>query len=144
MMAPKGSVYRYQHFETRDKLIKATAEWVSDKLFRAVFADPATLGERRVEHVDVADLTDRLANFGMEDPELCRIWLVQVLSSPDPTSDRLWKEYEGSTARFARTKLTQDALQLASQWVSESPLTRVLLRIASIGVRRPAQVSSPK
>src|SRR3981081_3102476 len=25
-----------------------------------------------------------------------------------PTSDRLWKEYEGCTARFARTKLAQD------------------------------------
>jgi AcrR family transcriptional regulator len=98
----------YQHFETRDKLIKATAEWVSDKLFRAVFGDPATLGERRVEQVDVADLTDRLANFAMDDPGLCRIWLLQVLSSSDPTSDRLWKEYEGCTARFARTKLAQD------------------------------------
>ena len=62
----------------------------------------------------MADLTDRLANFAMEDPELCRIWLVQVLSSPDPTRDRLWKEYEGSTARFARTKLAQGALHLAS------------------------------
>jgi AcrR family transcriptional regulator len=98
----------YQHFETRDKLIKATAEWVSDKLFRSVFGDPATLGERRVEQVDVADLTDRLANFAMDNPELCRIWLLQVLSSPDPTSDRFWKEYEGSTARFARTKLAQN------------------------------------
>ena len=41
----------YQHFETRDKLIEATAEWVSDKLFRSVLGDPATLGERRVEQV---------------------------------------------------------------------------------------------
>src|SRR6201987_6486912 len=37
----------YQHFETREKLIKATAQWVSDKLFRAVFGDPETIGERR-------------------------------------------------------------------------------------------------
>lgn len=97
----------YQHFETREKLIKATAEWVSDKLFRAVFGDPATVGERRVEQVDVADLTDRLANFAMDNPELCRVWLLQVLSSPDPARDPFWKEYEGSTARFARTKLAQ-------------------------------------
>ena len=98
----------YQHFETRDKLIKATAQWVSDKLFRSVFGDPATLGERRVEQVDAADLTDRLANFAMDNPELCRVWLLQVLSSPDPTSDPFWKEYEGSMTRFARTKLAQD------------------------------------
>ena len=98
----------YQHFETREKLIKATADWVSDKLFRAVFGDPATLGERRLEQVDIIDLTDRLANFAMDNPELCRVWLLQVLSSPDPASDPFWKEYEGSLARFAKTGLAQD------------------------------------
>ncbi len=98
----------YQHFETRDKLIKATAEWVADKLFRAAFGDPATLGERRIEQVDVAGLTDRLANFAMDNPELCRVWLLRVLSSPDPASDPFWKEYEGSLARFAQSRLAQD------------------------------------
>jgi AcrR family transcriptional regulator len=98
----------YQHFETREKLIQATAEWVSDRLFRAVFGDPATLGERRVERVDMADLTERLADFAMDNPELCRIWFLQLLSSPDPSSDPFWKEYEGSTRRFARTRLAQE------------------------------------
>src|ERR1700751_4782962 len=98
----------YQHFETREKLIQATAEWVSDKLFRAVFGDPETIGERRVEQVDVAELTDRLASFAMDNPELCRVWLLQLLASPDPASDPFWKEYEGSLARFARTELAQD------------------------------------
>jgi AcrR family transcriptional regulator len=97
----------YQHFETREKLIKATADWVGDKLFRAVFGDPETVGERRVDEVDVAALTDRLANFAMDNPELCRVWLLQVLSSPDPASDPFWKEYEGSHARFADTDLAQ-------------------------------------
>jgi AcrR family transcriptional regulator len=97
----------YQHFETREKLIKATAQWVSDKLFRAVFGDPETIGERRVEQVDVAAMTDRLANFAMDNPELCRVWLLQVLSSPDPASDPFWKEYQGSQARFAATELSQ-------------------------------------
>jgi AcrR family transcriptional regulator len=97
----------YQHFETREKLIKATAEWVSDKLFRAVFGDPATLGERRIEEVDFAELTDRVARFAMDNPELCRVWLLQLLSSPDPSSDPFWKEYEGSIARFAQTHLAQ-------------------------------------
>ena len=97
----------YQHFETREKLIKATAEWVSDKLFRAVFGDPETIGERRVDQVDIAAMTDRLANFAMDNPELCRVWLLQVLSSPDPASDPFWKEYQGSQARFATTELAQ-------------------------------------
>jgi AcrR family transcriptional regulator len=102
----------YQHFETREKLIKATAEWVSDKLFRAVFGDPETIGERRVEQVDIAELSDRLANFAMDNPELCRVWLLQVLASPDPWSDPFWKEYEGSQRRFAQTGLSQENIDV--------------------------------
>lgn len=97
----------YQHFETREKLIKATADWVSDKLFRAVFGDPDTIGERQVEQVDIAAMTDRLASFAMDNPELCRVWLLQVLSLEDPSSDPFWKEYVGSQMRFARTTLAQ-------------------------------------
>lgn len=99
----------YQHFETREKLIQATAEWVSDKLFSAVLTgDPVAMGERVVEKVDVAGLTDRLADFAMGNPELCRVWLMQVLASPDPAGDPFWKEYEGSLRRWAHTDLAQD------------------------------------
>jgi AcrR family transcriptional regulator len=100
----------YQHFETREKLIEATADWVSDKMFRAVFGDPESVGERRVEQVDVAELTGRLVNFAMDNPELCRIWLLQLLSSPDPARDPFWREYAGSLARFAETDLAQPGI----------------------------------
>lgn len=95
----------YQHFETREKLIQATAEWVSDKLFRAAFGDPATIGERRVEEVDIADITDRLSGFAMENSELCRVWLLQLLASPDPGEDPFWREYCGSLERFAASAM---------------------------------------
>jgi AcrR family transcriptional regulator len=98
----------YQHFETREKLIKATADWVSDKLFRAVFGDPATVGERNVEQADMLDLTERMALFAMDNPELCRVWLLQVLSSPDPATDPFWREYQSSFQRFSETELAQD------------------------------------
>ncbi|MDG2002005.1 MAG: TetR/AcrR family transcriptional regulator [Novosphingobium sp.] len=97
----------YQHFETREKLVQATIEWVSDRLFRAVFGDPETIGERRVEEVDTAELTDRLAEFAMENPELCRVWFQQVLASPDPANDPFWREYCGSLQRFAATDLAE-------------------------------------
>lgn len=97
----------YQHFETREKLIEATIQWVSDKLFHAVFGDPETIGERRVEEVDVSSLTDRLCDFAMENPEICRVWLQQVLASPDPSQDPFWREYCGSLQRFAATDLAQ-------------------------------------
>ncbi len=100
----------YQHFETREKLIEATIASVSDTMFRTVFGDPETMGERRVEQVDIADLTDRMTNFAMDNPELCRIWLMQVLASPDPTTDLFWREYEGSLERFAETDLAQEGV----------------------------------
>ncbi|WP_336968589.1 TetR/AcrR family transcriptional regulator [Sphingobium aromaticiconvertens] len=100
----------YQHFETRENLIAATAEWVSDRMFRDVFGDPETIGERRVEQVDVADTTDRVANFAMDNPELCRIWLLQLLASPDPMADPFWREYEGSLQRFADSDLAEDGV----------------------------------
>ncbi len=95
----------YQHFETREKLIQATADWAADRLFRAAFGDPETVGERRVEEVDTADLSERLAVFAVENPELCRVWLIQLLASPDPGADLFWREYQGSLERYARTDL---------------------------------------
>ena len=100
----------YQHFETREKLIEATIEWVSDKLFRAVFGDPETIGERQVERVDTAALTDRLCDFAMENPEICRVWLQQVLASPNPSQDPFWREYCGSLKRFAATDLAEPGI----------------------------------
>ncbi|MCX7865048.1 MAG: TetR/AcrR family transcriptional regulator [Novosphingobium sp.] len=97
----------YQHFETREKLIQAAIAWVSDRLFRAVFGDPETIGERIVEKVDIAALTDRLADFAMENTDLCRVWLQQVLASPDPANDPFWREYCGSLKRFAATSLAE-------------------------------------
>lgn len=95
----------YQHFETREKLVEATAEWVSGKLFRAAFGDPAVADERRLEEFDIAEMTDRLAEFAMENHELCRIWLLQLLASPDPSTDLFWREYSGSLAHFAESDL---------------------------------------
>src|SRR3974390_3361589 len=41
----------YQHFQTREQLIEATAAWVSDKLFRAVFGDPIVTREQTMEAI---------------------------------------------------------------------------------------------
>lgn len=98
----------YQHFATRENLIQVTIQWMSEKMFHAVFGDPETVGERRVDQVDIADLADRLAEFAMENSELCRVWLMQLLASPDPTSDPFWREFSGSLERFAKTDLAQE------------------------------------
>ena len=99
----------YQHFETREKLIEATTASVSDTMFRAVFGDPETIGERQVEEVDMVEVTDRLVSFAMDNPELCRIWLLQVLSLPDPDAAiRSGANMQDRSRASPQTDLAQD------------------------------------
>ena len=97
----------YDYYRTRENLIAETTAWISNRLFRAVFGDVETLGERPFENTDVLELNRRLVNFSMENPELCRVWLMQVLAMPDPTLDPFWREYEGSVEQFAGTEVAQ-------------------------------------
>lgn len=111
----------YQHFETREKLIEATTQWVSDKLFRAVFGEnkasdmpsnDVVASELAIKDADVSALTDRLSDFAMENPEICRVWLQQVLASPDPSQDPFWREYSGRFAQFAATSLAEPGIDV--------------------------------
>src|SRR6266581_1672378 len=71
----------HQHFQTREQLIEATAAWVSEKLYRAVFGDPALANNQPVDSISVEAVNKHLAEFAMESPALGRIWLFEVLSS---------------------------------------------------------------
>ncbi|MBW8784347.1 MAG: TetR/AcrR family transcriptional regulator [Novosphingobium sp.] len=97
----------YQHFETREKLIQATVACVSDKLYRAAFGDPATAAERRLEDIDPAVQAEHIAGFAIENPELCRIWLLQLLDSDDPKADPFCREYMKWLAQWASTDLAE-------------------------------------
>ncbi|TXC70244.1 TetR/AcrR family transcriptional regulator [Sphingomonas ginsenosidivorax] len=97
----------YQHFATREDLVAATMQSVSDQLFHAAFGDPATVGDRRVEDVDITLLTTTLADFAVDNPALCRIWFLQLLASDEPAQDPFWREYAGSLRRFTETDLAE-------------------------------------
>jgi AcrR family transcriptional regulator len=97
----------YQHFQTRAQLIEATAAWVSDKLYRAVFGDPAVASRQPVESIDPQAITEHLAAFAMVNPELGRIWLFELLCSRRPASDPFWKQYSSNFAAFAKTDLAE-------------------------------------
>lgn len=99
----------YQHFETREKLIEATAEWVSDRLFREVFGNPDTR-DRGVDEVDIAQLTERIAIFAMANPELSRIWILQMLSLPEPEADPFFREYSRLQRLFAQSDLAEPGI----------------------------------
>jgi len=102
----------YQHFQTREQLIEATASWVSDQLFRAVFGDPEQARDQPVENINVEAVNDRLASFAMENPALGRVWLLTVLGSKQPAKDPFWRQYRSNFERFAKTELAQPGMDV--------------------------------
>jgi AcrR family transcriptional regulator len=100
----------YQHFQTREQLIEATTVWVSEKLYRAVFGDPAVADQQPVGSINIDSLTEHLATFAMENPELGRVWLFELLSSKRPSDDPFWQQFLSKFERFAQTDLAQPGI----------------------------------
>lgn len=100
----------YQHFQTREQLIEATAAWVSDKLYREVFGDPEVARTVPLESIDPGELTERLAEFAMANPEVGRVWLFEVLSSRRPADDPFWRQYVSNFEGYAKTNLAQPGI----------------------------------
>jgi AcrR family transcriptional regulator len=100
----------YQHFQTREQLIDATVAWAGDKMYRAVFGDPELARNLPVGSVSVEGATDHLVDFAMENPEICRVWLFEVLSSRRPSNDPFWQQYVSSFERFAATEFSQPGI----------------------------------
>ncbi len=106
----------YQHFETREDLIKATVAWVSEHLSTTVFGD---LGvddtghwEGRDEERPVYEAIAKLVDFSVENPSLCRIWLFEVLSADDPGQDIFFRQFKESTKELAETESSQDGIDV--------------------------------
>src|SRR5580700_10843588 len=83
----------YQHFQTREQLIEATATWVSERLYRAAFGDPAVAQGQPVESISVEALTEHIAQFAMDNPDISRVWLFELLGSKHPGDDPFWQQY---------------------------------------------------
>ena len=112
-VAQRADVHRataYQHFQTREQLIEATAAWVSERLYNEVFGDPAVVHDGPVETISVKDITNHLARFAMENPALGRVWLLELLTSRRPASDSFWRQYESNFRKFAETEFAQPGI----------------------------------
>jgi AcrR family transcriptional regulator len=93
----------YQHFQTKDELVRATLDWVSHQLLDAVFEGGDLDGERPddlptpdLAHISevvqgMAEFNLRLAEYAVENPEIGRIWLYDVLSRSNPKDDVFYK-----------------------------------------------------
>lgn len=98
----RGTAHR--HFHNREELLKATAKLVSDQLFKVVFGEDANGPDHKFSgSSDIMEKNRRLITFGMNNPELCRVWLFEIMSSEDPAADPFWKAFQGSYAAFSES-----------------------------------------
>ncbi len=89
----------YQHFPTREDLAHATASWVSERIYDEFYGDLTDTPDMgKVLPPDVA--LERLCNFAMENPELSRAWLFDVMATQGVVTDRFWKKYVKELGEF--------------------------------------------
>jgi AcrR family transcriptional regulator len=114
----------YQHFQVREELIRATLERVSHQLLDAVF-EGGDLGGERPEGLlepDLAHLPDvinrmaafnlRLAEYAIENPEIGRIWLFDVLSRENPREDVFYKRFEQALHTLAASDASENDMDV--------------------------------
>lgn len=95
----------YQHFQTRDDLIGATAGWVSEQLSHAVFGPPDEFGNPPdIGQRPVFEVITQLVEYAVENPELGRIWLFEVLASARPSDDLFFQQFKRATQGLAQSE----------------------------------------
>lgn len=117
----RGTVHRY--FQAKEDLIRATLDSVSHQLCEAVYYGS---GDRRglpgsgvmnvVNLPDVingmAEFNLRLAEYAIENPEIGRIWLYDVLSREDPNQDVFYKRFLQGLQSLAASDVSENDIDV--------------------------------
>ena len=110
----------YQHFRTRDELVGALLEELTDEV-TGMLVEPRPLGER----------IDHMAAFLVEHPEIARMTIHQLLSD-SPLPRQGWERYVGELRRLAsgrKARAGVDAEMLAYVFASVGMLWPLLARV---------------
>ncbi len=93
----------YQYFELKEDLVRATLDWVSSHLLASVFPEgaeearksPASSSRLRLSDVisSMAEFNLQLADFAIENPEIGRIWLFDLLARDNPREDVFYQRF---------------------------------------------------
>lgn len=105
----------YQHFETREQLIKATVESVSEHLSNTIYGQLDVDEEGHWIGSDerpIDEVIARMVNFAVDNPALCRIWLFEVLSSDAPGEDHFFRQFKESTRELAESRFAQEGIDV--------------------------------
>jgi AcrR family transcriptional regulator len=89
----------YQHFRTRDELAAAVKLDFGREL-TAMLTDEDSLSER----------IDHFLEFFIDHPELGRLWIHDILTSPDGAPSESWSAYIATLAAFTKNGQTQDGI----------------------------------
>lgn len=105
----------YQHFQTRDDLIKATVASVSELLSSRVFGGLGIDADGRVKNIEqrpIYEVISKLVDFAVENPALGRIWLFETLSSGNPGEDIFFRQFKEGTRGLAESNLSQSGIDI--------------------------------
>lgn len=114
----------YQHFEVKEDLVRATLDWVSHQLLDAVFEGgdiggdiPDDLPPPDLEHLPevikgMAEFNLRLAEYAIDNPDIGRIWLYDVLSRKNPKDDVFYKRFAQSLQNLAESNASHDDMDV--------------------------------
>jgi len=92
----------YQHFPTREDLTRATTAWVSERIYEEFYGDfDEVSAKNEVYPSDLA--TERLSAFAMNNPELSRAWLFDVMTTKGVVTDPFWTRYVKELEQFTRS-----------------------------------------
>lgn len=105
----------YQHFQTREALVKATVDWVSKHLSTTVFGGIDFDENDRVKGIEerpVYEVIAGLVDFAVENPALGRIWLFEVLSSDTPGNDLFFRQFKQTTQQLSESEFSQSGIDV--------------------------------
>lgn len=105
----------YQHFPTRDDLLKATVASVSEYLSSTVFGNFDLDDEGRQKELkqgDIYDVISKLVNFAVDNPALGRIWLFEVLSAKNPGQDPFFRQFKQTTQHLSESEYSQGSIDV--------------------------------
>jgi AcrR family transcriptional regulator len=89
----------YQHFRTRDELAAAVHRGFSETLTSML------TGER-----PVGERIDRFLEFFVEHPEFARLWIHEILASPDGAPSESWENFVATLEAFTQSGRSQPGI----------------------------------
>ncbi|MCG8312656.1 MAG: TetR/AcrR family transcriptional regulator [Pseudomonadales bacterium] len=108
----------YQHFLAKEDLIQATMERVSEQLLIAVFEgvedNQEAMGDLspEIKHLPgviqrMAGFTMRMALYTVENPDISRVWLYDLLSKKNPKEDVFYKRFFQAIEILANSEVAE-------------------------------------